>query len=67
LNDMYVCLCADMTESQIMEEIMNDTDIDTVQDLAYTTGVCSGCQTCREKVEEILGEARIAMLNRFSS
>ena len=64
---MYVCLCADMTESEIIEAIRNDPNIDTLEDLAYSTDVCSGCQTCKPKVEELLAEALAASLNRLSS
>lgn len=62
---MYVCLCADMTESQILDAILNDPEIDTIEDLAYMTGVCCGCQTCLPKVEEILGEAKVAYRNNL--
>lgn len=49
---MYVCLCADLTESEIVEVISEGiNDIDSLMD---ETSVCTGCGTCRCKVEEIL-------------
>lgn len=66
ITTMYVCLCAGMTESQLIDVITNDDNIDTIEDLAYTTGVCSGCQLCKEKVEELLGECFTISLNDLS-
>jgi len=50
--EVYVCLCADLTESEIVDAI--DSGIDTLEDLMDETNACTGCQTCRPRVEELL-------------
>lgn len=51
---MYVCICKAVTDKQIRRA--RDEGVATLEDLRDTLGVASGCGSCTDMVESILGE-----------
>ncbi len=47
---MLVCCCAEIASSDIENEIMNGAS--SVDDLIERLGVCLGCGTCKNYLEE---------------
>lgn len=54
-NDMYVCLCGDVRESQIRNAI-RENEARTLTDMMDKLMVCCGCGTCQQDVVGILFE-----------
>ena len=52
---MYVCLCADKTEQEIYAALKSGKDI---SEITEELGVCGGCGTCEEYVEELLEQVK---------
>ena len=52
---MYICICNAITERQVKESA--SAGIQSVDELAATLGVGSGCGRCRECATQILHEA----------
>jgi len=52
---MYVCICKSITDRDIRRAASNG--VMTLEELRETLGVASGCGTCAEMAEGILGAA----------
>jgi len=53
---MYVCLCKAVTDKEIRRAAANGAG--TLYELQESLGVATGCGSCADQAEEILGEAR---------
>ena len=57
---MIICLCANMSNTEIEEEFKKGKSLEQIMD---ETGLCSGCYTCKEELtilmEEISGKILI--------
>jgi bacterioferritin-associated ferredoxin len=51
---MYVCLCSDKTENEIL--VLLDQGIDDITTIVEMTEVGSGCGTCILWVEKLIAE-----------
>lgn len=50
---MYVCICNDKTNNQIVE-IIQEKNINNFNDLINEIDVCQGCGCCTEIVKKII-------------
>ncbi|HEY6493552.1 MAG TPA: (2Fe-2S)-binding protein [Trebonia sp.] len=51
---MYACICRAVTSEDVTTAI--DNGAATVQAVARATRACTGCGTCRERIEAMLGQ-----------
>lgn len=54
MDDMYICLCGDVRESQIKNKIKEG--INTVEQLQEDLGLLCGCGTCYDDVLRVIAE-----------
>lgn len=54
MEDMYICLCGDVRESQIKQKIQEG--LNSFEALQEHLGVACGCMTCYTDVLKILEE-----------
>jgi bacterioferritin-associated ferredoxin len=50
---VYACICLAVTTNEVSAAI--DDGADTVEAVSDTTGACTGCGTCYERIETMLG------------
>jgi len=53
---VYICLCAAVTEGQVRECAQDGAC--SLEDLAATLGVGTGCGRCRDCAAQVLAESR---------
>ena len=51
---MYACICRAVTSDEVNTAI--DNGATTVRAVSRTTGACTGCGTCRERIKAMLGQ-----------
>lgn len=54
-EDRVICKCFDVKESQL-RHLIKENNLDTIEKIQNYTKACSGCQHCREEIEEIMTE-----------
>jgi bacterioferritin-associated ferredoxin len=58
---MYICLCSDLRQSQIEEAIQEGAR--TLEEVQESTTACTGCESCREEIEDMLNRLSFSSLN----
>jgi bacterioferritin-associated ferredoxin len=51
---VYACICRAVTSDEVNTAI--DHGATTVRAVSRTTGACTGCGTCRDRIKAMLGE-----------
>lgn len=51
---MFACICRAVTRDQVSTAI--DNGAATVEAVSKATRACTGCGTCRDRIESMLGE-----------
>jgi bacterioferritin-associated ferredoxin len=51
-NEMYVCICAGITEKDLKELLTTNTTLEQLQ----VEGVCNDCCKCKQDIESIIEE-----------
>lgn len=46
---MYVCICSQVTEQEIL-----DSNSNSVEDVRVKTGACNNCQMCYTYIEQLV-------------
>lgn len=50
---IYHCYCTGVTQKRVLRA-MADEGVRTVDDIRRVTGACTGCQTCRGELEDLI-------------
>jgi bacterioferritin-associated ferredoxin len=50
---VFACICRAVTSDQVSRAI--DNGADTVEAVSTATRACTGCGTCRERIEGMIG------------
>ena len=51
---MFACICRAVTTERVSTAI--DNGAATVEAVSGATGACTGCGTCRDRIETMIGE-----------
>ena len=51
---MFACICRAVSSERVSTAI--DNGAATVEAVSAATGACTGCGTCRERIENMIGE-----------
>lgn len=51
-TDLYVCICAGISELSIREAVRSGAE--TLESIRETLGACSGCGRCEQMLRELL-------------
>ena len=51
---MFACICRAVTKDRVSTAI--DNGAATVEAVSRATGACTGCGTCRERIEGMIGD-----------
>jgi bacterioferritin-associated ferredoxin len=51
---MYACICSAVTKDEVTAAI--DDGADTVEAVSMATDACTGCGTCWDRIEGMIGE-----------
>ena len=51
---MFACICRAVTSDRVSTAI--DNGAATVEAVSTATGACTGCGTCRDRIESMIGE-----------
>ena len=51
---MFACICRAVTSDKVSTAI--DNGAATVEAVSNATGACTGCGTCRDRIENMIGE-----------
>jgi bacterioferritin-associated ferredoxin len=51
---VFACICRAVTSDRVSTAI--DNGAATVEAVSRATGACTGCGTCRERIEGMIGE-----------
>ena len=51
---MFACICRAVTSDRVSTAI--DGGATTVEAVSSATGACTGCGTCRDRIEGMIGE-----------
>jgi bacterioferritin-associated ferredoxin len=51
---VFACICRAVSKDRVSTAI--DNGADTVEAVSRATGACTGCGTCRERIEGMIGE-----------
>lgn len=54
-DDKIICKCFDIKESHLKQQIL-DNNLDTIEKIQNYTKACSGCQHCKEDIENLIIE-----------
>lgn len=54
IKGMYVCICSDVTESEIKELIKKHPHVKTVEDVTRLIDVCANCQQCKDHLDKLI-------------
>ncbi len=52
---MFACICRAVTSERVSTAI--DNGAATVEAVSSATGACTGCGTCRGRIESMIGES----------
>jgi NifU-like protein len=52
-DDKIICKCFDVKESHLKEQILKN-NLDTLEKIQNYTKACSGCQHCKDDIEELM-------------
>lgn len=50
---LYHCYCTGVTQKRVLRA-MAEEGVRSVDDIRRATGTCTGCQTCRGELEELI-------------
>jgi bacterioferritin-associated ferredoxin len=50
---MFACICGAVTTDEVSAAI--DSGADSVESVSDATGACTGCGTCWERIENMIG------------
>ena len=56
---MFACICRAVTSDKVSAAI--DNGAATVEAVSDATGACTGCGTCRDRIETMIGERGAAV------
>ena len=51
---MFACICRAVTSDRVSTAI--DNGATTVEAVSTATGACTGCGTCRDRIQSMIGE-----------
>jgi bacterioferritin-associated ferredoxin len=51
---VFACICRAVTSDRVSTAI--DNGAATVEAVSSATGACTGCGTCRDRIEKLIGE-----------
>jgi bacterioferritin-associated ferredoxin len=51
---VFACICRAVTSDRVSTAI--DNGAATVEAVSNATGACTGCGTCRDRIEKLIGE-----------
>jgi bacterioferritin-associated ferredoxin len=51
---VFACICRAVTSDRVSTAI--DDGASTVEAVSSATGACTGCGTCRDRIENMIGE-----------
>ena len=51
---MFACICRAVTSDRVAAAVENGAA--TVEAVSRATGACTGCGTCRDRIENMIGE-----------